>query len=146
MEVSKISRASYSSYKSFCNIIKFQIYRIVKNFGESQQFANFFSPIFLFCNMRRAQKREMHFNLFCVRIEVRILILQYFKRSSLLSNDSALICDWLSENQHTRQFALSSISRNTIFKHSIQYNQLQFISGPVFTPSMYVLNHQLLYT
>jgi len=33
-------------------------------FGESQQFANFFSPIILFCNMGCAQKRKLRFNCF----------------------------------------------------------------------------------
>jgi len=54
----------------------------------------FFHQFSCFCNMRHAQQHEVRFNLFCIRIEVRILIMQYFKRSSSLSNDSLLIYSW----------------------------------------------------
>jgi len=49
-------------------------------FGESQQFANFFLPISHFCNMRREHKREVRFNLFCIKIYYIILYYYQFYR------------------------------------------------------------------
>jgi len=56
-----------------------------KTFCKSQQLTNFLS-ISHFCDMRLVQQCEVCFILFCIRIEVSILILQYFKRSSSLSS------------------------------------------------------------
>jgi len=67
-------------------------YRTVKNFDGKKiwwiwqitsNLPSFFHLFSYFCNMRCMQQHEVHFNLFHVRIEVRMSILQYFKRSSL---------------------------------------------------------------
>ena len=85
-------------------------------FGESQQFANFFLPIFLFCNMRRAQQCEMHFNLFFIRIEVRISILQYFKRSNSLSNDTYIL---VIATDHSGLYYAPCHHQTTCYQHSL---------------------------
>jgi len=64
-------------------------------FGKPLPIHQSFLTIFLFCSISHTQQCEVclrvHFNLFCVRIEVTISILQYFKRSNSLSSDSLLI-------------------------------------------------------
>jgi len=56
-------------------------YRTVKNFGGEKTLTNlanhnnsptFFHQFSCFCNMRHTQLREVHFNVFCVRIKERI--------------------------------------------------------------------------
>jgi len=98
-------------------------YRTVKNFGGEKTLANlanhnnsptFFCQFFCFaiCDARR--------NVSCalivsrVRIEVRILILQYFKISSSLLSDSLYIHD-----KYGLQFTLPS-SNNTLYEHVAQ--------------------------
>jgi len=52
------------------------------NLANHNNSPTFFHQFPIFCNMRRTQQCEVHFNLFCIKVEVRISILQYFKRSN----------------------------------------------------------------
>jgi len=60
-------------------------YCMVKKFGKFGEFGkslpirhSFFCQFSCFCNMRHAQQHEVRFNLFCIRIEVRILDIAIF--------------------------------------------------------------------
>jgi len=55
--------------------------KLPSKFGKSLPICQvtYFHQFSCFCIMSRAQQREVCFNLFCVRIEVRMLILQYLR-------------------------------------------------------------------
>jgi len=63
--------------------------------------------------MRHAQQCEVCFNLFCVRVEVRMSILQYYKRSSSLSSDSLpIVCLYICDNHRSQTLQCTSPSSN----------------------------------
>ena len=63
--------------------------------------------------MRHAQQCEVCFNLFCVRIEVRMSILQYYKRFSSLSRNSLpIVCLHIHDNHRSQTLQCTSPSSN----------------------------------